>query len=60
MTLEISVCLRQRGNRGVSDREEEEEEEKPLDPALIEAMKQGKKYRACIKKNKLCLIEIPQ
>ena len=43
LTLEISVCLGQTGNLDVSDEQEEEEDkDKPLDPALIEAMKQGK------------------
>ena len=43
LALEISVCLGQEGHLDVSDEEEEEEDQdKLLDPALIEAMKQGK------------------
>ena len=41
LTLEISVCLGQTGNLDVSDGEEEDKD-KPLDPKLIEAVKQGK------------------
>ena len=49
LTLEISVCFGQEGGSDDSNGEEKKEDKnKPLDPVLIEAMKQGKQWRIYI------------